>query len=111
MSWDAYFNNVSGIGFWSYTGDPRKKFITDPFTNINMDYGVVYDGPGRSIISSRRWEAFSLGLEDYQILCLYGNKFGRDNSKKLVRQVLANRDNIYLADEIRDQMMKSLIRK
>jgi len=111
MSWDAYLKDVTGIGFWSYTGDPRKKFITDPFRNISMDYGVVYDGPGRSIISSRRWEAFSLGIEDYQILCLYGQKFGRDNSKKLVRQVLANRDNIYLADEIRDQMMKSLIQK
>ena len=111
MSWDAYLNDVSGIGFWSYTGDPRKKSITDPFTNINMDYGVVYDGPHKSIISSRRWEAFSLGIEDYQILCMYGKKFGLENSKKLVRQVLANRDNIYLADEIRNQMMKSLIQK
>jgi hypothetical protein len=111
MSWDAYLNDVSGIGFWSYTGDPRKKSITDPFTNINMDYGVVYDGPHKSIISSRRWEAFSLGIEDYQILCMYGKKFGVENSKKLVRQVLANRDNIYLADEIRNQMMKSLIQK
>jgi hypothetical protein len=71
----------------------------------------VYDGPHKSIISSRRWEAFSLGIEDYQILCMYGKKFGVENSKKLVRQVLANRDNIYLADEIRNQMMKSLIQK
>ncbi|MGN6802247.1 MAG: hypothetical protein ACTHJN_10090 [Ginsengibacter sp.] len=108
MAWDAFVKDVTGIGFWSYTGDPRIKRVTDAFRDLNMDYGVVYDGPGKSIISSRRWEAFSLGIEDYQVLYLYGQNFGLSKAKALAKEVIGHPQNLMLADKIKDQMLLSL---
>ena len=108
MAWDAFVKDVTGIGFWSYTGDPRIKKVTDVLRDIDMDYGLVYDGPGKSIISSRRWEAFSLGIEDFQVLYLYGKEFGISKAKALAKEVMAHPENIVLADKIKDQMLLSL---
>jgi len=111
MAWDAFINNITGIGFWSYTGDARKKFVSDPFTDIDMDYGVIYDGPRESIISSRRWEAFSLGIEDYQILDLFANKYGRPRAIVLAKEVVSHPSNVEVADEIRNKMILFLEKK
>jgi hypothetical protein len=53
-------------------------------------YSVIYDGPGKEIISTRRWEAFKLGIEDYSLLRAYANQVGAEKAKALAEDVIQN---------------------
>jgi len=66
LSWRAWLAGAKGIGFWSYS-DTSGTTAWDDLDGRRPDFAVVYEdknGP----ISSRRWEAFRKGLEDFQLL-------------------------------------------
>ncbi len=63
----AWSLGASGVGFWSYS-DTGKSSAWDDFDGKQPDWAVVYEDP-KTIISSRRWEAFAQGLGDYRMLC------------------------------------------
>jgi hypothetical protein len=112
MSWEAFANGYTGIGFWNYADEGANKklnLITDPLISPKSSYSVIYDGPGKKIISSRRWEAFKLGIEDYSVLQSYANKYGGKKAKELARQVLNAPENLNLADSIRDNMVTQIL--
>ena len=71
MSWKAFLKGYTGIGFWAYAdagwGD-NPGTAWDDLDGKNPDYAVIYEGDGTSIISSRRWEAWRMGIEDYELL-------------------------------------------
>ncbi len=111
MAWNAFANNITGIGFWNYAdegADDQLNLITNPWINPLNSYSVIYDGPDKEIISSRRWEAFRFGIEDYSIMELYAKKYGIDKAKSLANQVLANPTDLNKADSIREQMLNEL---
>lgn len=111
MAWKAFVNDVKGIGFWAYADEGKNRvlnLISDPLTNPSSSYSVIYDGPGSSIISSRRWEAFRLGIEDYKILKLYAKKAGIQKAKLLANEVLSDPSDINKADSIRSQILENL---
>ncbi|HEX5150801.1 MAG TPA: hypothetical protein VFW07_05105 [Parafilimonas sp.] len=108
MAWEAFLNDYTGIGFWSYASDKKQKFISDPFIDADADFSVIYNDKGNSIISSRRWDAFSLGIEDYQILYLYGKKYGIEKAKELAKKVMNNPTNFNLANEVKTTMILAL---
>ena len=111
MAWDAFIKDYKGIGFWDYADEgPGKQLnlITDPMPDLDHDYSVIYDGPGKEIISSRRWEAFRLGIEDYSILKTYAKKFGIEKTKSIANEVLAHPDDLNKADNVRNEMINSL---
>jgi hypothetical protein len=111
MAWQAFANDLTGVGFWNYADegpDKQKNLITDPFMGPGSSYSVIYDGDGQEILSSRRWEAFSLGIQDYSILQLYANKFGLVNAKKFALRVINNPQNTSLADAVITEMLKAL---
>ena len=111
MAWKAFANDIKGIGFWNYADEGNAKqlnLISDPLINVSSSYSVIYDSPGKEIISSRRWEAFRLGIEDYSILNAYAKRFGIVKAKTLAQQVLNNSQNTSEADIIRDEMIKAL---
>ncbi|MFB3894810.1 MAG: glycoside hydrolase domain-containing protein [bacterium] len=67
--WYAYQLGFNGVCFWAYNswrGDPWNDFDA---TNIDRfsDNGVIYSGD-HGPITSRRWEAFRAGIQDYQYL-------------------------------------------
>ena len=65
IAWSAWLVDAKGVGFWAY-GDTTGSSAWDDFDGRRPDYAVVYEhdnGP----ISSRRWEAFRDGVEDYQL--------------------------------------------
>ena len=66
LAWWAWFYDAKGVGFWSYsdTGGSSAWKDTD---GRRPDWAVVYESP-QGIVSSRRWEAFREGLEDYVLL-------------------------------------------
>ena len=66
LSWRAWTAGAKGVGFWSYS-DTSGTSAWDDFDGRRPDFAVVYEGPNGPI-SSRRWEAFRKGLEDFQLL-------------------------------------------
>lgn len=111
MAWKAFVNNIKGIGFWNYADEGKEKqlnLITDPLLGEGASYSVIYNGPGKGIIPSRRWEAFRLGMEDYKLLNLYSKKIGASKAKALAYEVLKFPDNTSLADSIRSEIIKAL---
>ncbi len=68
LGWNAFALGADGVGFWSYS-DTEGSSAWDDFDGIRPDWAVVYEGENR-ITSSRRWEAFREGLEDYSALSL-----------------------------------------
>ena len=66
LAWKAWAAGAKGIGFWSYS-DTSGTTAWDDFDGRRPDYAVVYEGADGPI-SSRRWEAFREGVEDFQLL-------------------------------------------
>jgi hypothetical protein len=80
LSWHARNLGAAGVGFWSYS-DTTGSSAWNDFDGRRPDWAVVYEsehGP----VSSRRWEAFRKGLEDYTLLESTSDLAGRDLSTK-----------------------------
>jgi len=67
QAWRAYRHKATGIGFWAYADTGASGSGWDDLDGSRPDYSVVYEGRG-DIISSKRWEAWREGVEDYQLL-------------------------------------------
>ncbi len=113
MAWKAFANSITGIGFWDYADEGRRSKlneISDSWNNhSNSSYSVIYNGPEKEIISSRRWEAFRLGIEDYSIIKAYAKKVGQLKAKALVNKVLSDPTDPYKADSVRNEMIFRLV--
>ena len=111
MAWKAFANDITGIGFWNYADERNGNnlnLITRSFPNLSGSYSVIYNDSTGNIISSRRWEAFRLGIEDYAIINAYSSKYGLKAATELVRKVTNNPNNVNLADTVREQMIDAL---
>ena len=111
MAWDAFVNDYKGIGFWNYADERNGNalnLISGGLPNPAGSYSVIYNDTTGNIISSRRWEAFKLGIEDYEILEVYKNKFGVQKAKELAQKVISDPSNTSLADIAKMEMLKAL---
>jgi hypothetical protein len=66
LSWEAWDMGSSGVGFWAYS-DTKGSSAWDDLDGTKPDWAVVYEGESK-LVSSRRWEAFREGIEDYRLL-------------------------------------------
>jgi hypothetical protein len=66
LAWWAWHYRASGVGFWSYS-DTNGSSAWDDIDGRRPDWAVVYESD-KGVVSSRRWEAFREGLEDYALL-------------------------------------------
>jgi len=66
LAWWAWQYRASGVGFWSYS-DTNGTSAWDDIDGRRPDWAVVYESD-KGVVSSRRWEAFREGLEDYVLL-------------------------------------------
>ena len=108
FAWQAFLDGYRGIGFWDYA-DSTGKLELDQYDGVNeTNYSVIYHGPGTEIISSRRWEAFKLGVEDFELLKRYADKNGMAQAKQLAKSVLDNPNDLTKADAVREQLLQSL---
>jgi hypothetical protein len=111
MSWTAFANGYTGIGFWNYADEGINKnlnFLTDPLIYPTNSYSAIYDGPGQEIISTRRWEAFKLGIEDYSLLQAYAKQVGEEKAKVLTTDVIQNPSILNKADSARKIIIAAL---
>ncbi len=112
MAWIAYYRDIKGIGFWNYASFADKadnpiNAIIEEMTPVRS-YSIIYTGEGNEIISSRRWEAFSLGIEDYRILLLFEKRFGKEKTKAMAWNVISAKDKYDLAEQVRNEMINAL---
>lgn len=66
LSWKAWELGASGVGFWSYS-DTTNSSAWNDFDGRRPDWAVVYEADS-GVVSSRRWEAFRKGLEDFALI-------------------------------------------
>jgi hypothetical protein len=110
-AWRAFVHGYKGIGFWNYadTGmgdDPGSSW--DDFDGSHPDYAVIYEGTNNTIVSSRRWEAWKLGLEDYQLLAAYAARKGKAAAAKLAEDVTGHPEDASRADAARRTLLETL---
>lgn len=67
QAWRAFRHGVTGIGFWAYADTGTYGTAWDDFDGTRPDYAVIYEGE-EGIVSSKRWEAWREGAEDYGLL-------------------------------------------
>ncbi len=80
QGWWAWRLGATAIGFWSFS-DSTGSSVWDDFDGRRPDFSVVYEKSG-GLVSSRRWEAFAEGIEDYQLLNGSGLKYSDDLNLK-----------------------------
>ncbi|RFS22021.1 hypothetical protein DVR12_15370 [Chitinophaga silvatica] len=110
MAWRAFANGLTGIGFWQYADAGHEQGATslwDDFDGKSADYNVVYDD-NANVNSSRRWEAFKQGIDDYRLLMAYAQKYGRNAALKICNEVLDNAGNPFIGDQARKNIISGL---
>lgn len=113
MSWKAFLKGYTGVGFWAYAdagGGDNPGTAWDDFDGAYPDYAVIYEGDNGTIISSRRWEAWRTGIEDYELLTMYAKAKGEGAAKTLAKSVLDNSQDTARADTVRRQILLELNR-
>jgi hypothetical protein len=113
QAWQAFVHGYKGIGFWNYAdtgGGNDAGSNWDDFDGTHPDHAVVYEGPGDSLLSSRKWEAWKLGLEDYQLLAAYASHAGRTAAQALAEDVISHPEDRARADSARSTMLNVLAR-
>lgn len=69
LAWWAWHYGAKGVGFWSYS-DTNGSSAWDDIDGPRPDWAVVYEGD-KGVVSSRRWEAFREGVEDYALVTAF----------------------------------------
>lgn len=67
MAWRAFKYGATGIGFWAYADTGASGTAWNDSDGNRPDYAVIYEGKN-NIVSSKRWEAWREGVEDYELL-------------------------------------------
>jgi hypothetical protein len=111
MAWRAFALGFTGAGFWNYAdtgwGEDASS-AWDDFDGKRPDFSVIYEGEGNTIVSSRRWEAWRMGVEDYELLSKYAKVKGDKVARNLAELVANNPKKISMADEMRHKIMHEL---
>jgi hypothetical protein len=111
MAWKAFLRDYKGIGFWAYADAGRGDnpgTAWDDFDGAYPDYAVTYEGENNSLNSSRRWESWRMGIEDYELLVEYSQKRGLQNAKSLAQSVFENPQDTTRADSARRKIIEEL---
>ena len=80
QAWKAFRAGATGIGFWAYADTGTSGTAWNDSDGARPDYSVVYEGD-TDIISSKRWEAWREGVEDYELL-MQAKKKLKDNNEE-----------------------------
>jgi hypothetical protein len=85
QAWKAFKAGATGIGFWAYADTGGKGSAWNDLDGSRPDYAVIYDDDA-DIITSKRWEAWREGVEDYELLRQAKKKLrGRDEEREFAR--------------------------
>jgi hypothetical protein len=108
LAWNAWRVGASGVGFWSYS-DTQKSSAWDDFDGVRPDWAVVYEGLTKPR-TSRRWEAFREGKEDYKLLMAV-NKIKNRTSNECSSESLFRDVKQSLVDNVFDSRLLNIHRQ
>ena len=112
MPWKVFNLGYKGAGFWTYSSFDRwgevQGAVWDDFMVKDDPYAVIYEGKGGTIDSSRRWEGWRMGVEDYELLIMYARAKGNEAAKALAKSVLEHPEDMTRADEVRRKILRKL---
>jgi len=109
MSWYLMQHGFDSVGFWTYNHGAGEN-VWDGTTGSSSGGVVVYNKDGK-LLTSRRWELFREGLEDYKLAqAAFGNKnilnAGKNpRLKNLCEQVIDHPDDYRQADAVREKLI------
>ncbi len=106
--WYAWKLGFDGICFWDYNswrGDPWSDFDILG-TEGYSDNGVVYSGVNGPV-TSRRWEAFRDGLQDYQYLYLLNQEILKAEASGIPASVSLAKESRILLNTAVDDVLES----
>lgn len=83
LPWRAWRYKLDGVFFWCYPGSAWNELPVEGF-----NYGHIYEGYRGEPVSSKRWEAWSDGLEDLLLLRAYEGRLQQQRSRTPVDQTL-----------------------
>ncbi len=100
--WWAYKYKLQGCCFWKHRGD-----------RVGSVYYPMFNSYGDTPITSRRWEAWYSGLQDYKLIKLAEQKFSTDKEKmrqieQIVNTACSDINNTKLAEQMRRKLIKLL---
>jgi hypothetical protein len=73
QAWRAFQAGATGIGFWAYADTGPRGTAWNDIDGTRPDPAVIYEGKD-DVVSSKRWEAWRAGIEDYELLCIARDK-------------------------------------
>lgn len=73
QAWRAFQEGVNGIGFWAYADIGNIGNGWNDIDGRRADFSVIYES-NNLLYSSKRWEAWREGVEDYYILAAANKK-------------------------------------
>lgn len=73
QAWTSFQGGAGGIGFWAYADIGWSGTAWDDFDGKRPDFSVIYEG-SNGPLSSKRWEAWREGVEDYELLVMARQK-------------------------------------
>lgn len=110
LPWLAVANSMSGVGFWSYSDFGGVSEGWDDIQGERgYNYSPVYVDNKKNLISSRRWEAWRVGLEDAALLRALDDRDGRAGAQERAMKVLsAPEGSDSDADTVRQALLREL---
>lgn len=87
QAWKAFRAGATGIGFWAYADTGGHGSAWNDFDGTRPDYAVIYEHDS-DIISSKRWEAWREGVEDYELLLQAKKKAEGTPQTQIFRQLV-----------------------
>ena len=109
QAWRAVKYGATGIGFWAYADTGPSGSAWNDFDGTRPDFSVVYETPG-GILSSKRWEAWREGAEDYELLALARDRatdpFAALELGRMIDRVLAHPRDYRLFLESRRRLLE-----
>lgn len=110
LPWIATEMKMSGVGFWSLTDfGANDDSSGNDYYGYGYNYSPIYVN-AHHVFSSRRWEAWRLGLQDATLLKAHSKKYGQVATDLLIKQVRekAALGSTLEAEIVMQQVMSSL---
>ena len=92
QGWQAFSLGLDGFGFWAYADTGPTGSAWNDIDGQRPDFAVVYEGD-RGIVSSKRWEAWREGVQDYRLLRLARNAAADEPTRALVLDLAGQAEN------------------
>lgn len=117
MSWRLMQNGYDSVGFWTYNSGLKVGANEwDGTTGSNSAGLVVYNKNGK-LLTSRRWELFREGMEDYKLAqAAFGENGVLDANKNpalmtFCREITEHPENLGQAGSVREKLMNLALQR